>query len=165
MTIRKPLSPEELGLALPFWEVTYSLPYQHVVVVGVRAATADEATTRVQAAFDAGTLWDDNPDMPLLKDDFEEEDDGTVLSFEAEAVADWSEPDVSVLALRRQRQAEQALDLLQRLGPALDSLLDLTSRDIYTDAPEYRDTLETLGSTLAELHALATEANTLRSPA
>jgi hypothetical protein len=79
--------------------VGYSLDYTHRVVVGIRAANADAACAIARAAFDAATLWDDTPDIPLLYDDYEELD-GQDLRFDATAVVAFPAADVSVRAAR-----------------------------------------------------------------
>ncbi|WP_343671328.1 hypothetical protein [Paraburkholderia heleia] len=91
---------------LPAFLVGYSLDHTHRVVVGVRAASADAACAIARAAFDAGTLWDDAPDMPLLYDDYDELD---VLTFDATSVATWPAPDVSVRAVRLHAAAYRLL--------------------------------------------------------
>ena len=87
------------GRALPAFMVGYSLDHTHRVVVGIRAAGADAACAIARAAFDAGTLWDDTPDMPLLYDDYEELD-GQALDFDATSIATWPAADVSVRAVK-----------------------------------------------------------------
>ncbi|REE18609.1 hypothetical protein B0G71_1666 [Paraburkholderia sp. BL27I4N3] len=93
---------------LPAFMVGYSLDHSHRVVVGVRAASADAACAIARAAFDAGTLWDDTPDIPLLYDDYEELD-GQVLNFDATSVATWPAADVSVRAARLHAAAHRLL--------------------------------------------------------
>lgn len=78
-------SPDGTGASLGLYMVGYSLDYAHRVVVGFRAASADAACAIAQAAFDAGTLWDDTPDIPLLYDDYEELD-AQVVRFDATEV-------------------------------------------------------------------------------
>lgn len=96
------------GQTLPAFMVGYSLDHTHRVVVGIRAASADAACAIARAAFDAGTLWDDTPDMPLLYDDYEELD-GQVLSFDATSIATWPVADVSVRALKLHAAAHRLL--------------------------------------------------------
>ncbi|MGF6875834.1 hypothetical protein [Paraburkholderia sp. MM5477-R1] len=93
---------------LPAYLVGYSLDHTHRVVVGIRAASAEAACAIARAAFDAGTLWDDAPNMPLLYDDYEELD-GQVLSFDATGVTAWPAADVSVRAVRLHAAAHQLL--------------------------------------------------------
>ncbi|CAB3668838.1 hypothetical protein [Paraburkholderia rhynchosiae] len=93
---------------LPPYLVGYSLDHTHRVVVGIRAASAEAACVIARAAFDAGTLWDDAPNMPLLYDDYEELD-GQVLSFDATGVTAWPPADVSVRAVRLHAAAHQLL--------------------------------------------------------
>lgn len=65
--------------------VTYELAYTHRVVVGVTAGNAEDAIAIAEEAFDAATIWDNAADMPLLFDDFEE-DEAKSLVFSAEEV-------------------------------------------------------------------------------
>ncbi|MEX3690370.1 hypothetical protein AB3X91_17365 [Paraburkholderia sp. BR14263] len=88
--------------------VGYSLDYTHRVVVGIRAASAEAACAIARSAFDAGTLWDDAPNMPLLYDDYEELD-GQILSFDATGVTAWPAADVSVRAVRLHAGAHRLL--------------------------------------------------------
>lgn len=64
--------PDGAGANPVAYMVGYTLDHAHRVVVGIRATSAGAACAIAQAAFDAGTLWDDTPDMPLLYDDYEE---------------------------------------------------------------------------------------------
>lgn len=95
--------------------VQYTLPCTHRVMVGVEAETPEEAKTKAQALFDQGDLWMDR-DIPLLFDDFEEKDDGSVLEFTVEqelaATDPWPEPDASVKELTRREAAFRAARLL-----------------------------------------------------
>lgn len=93
---------------MPKFIVEYALDYVHTVRVGVDAESAQTAGEHARNAFDAGTLWDDTPAMPLLFDDFEEIDHGRVLSFEAEAVDVWPPPDGSARQARVQAAAHVA---------------------------------------------------------
>lgn len=94
--------------ALPAFMVGYSLDHTHRVVVGIRATSADAACAIARAAFDAGTLWDDTPDMPLLYDDYEELD-GQGLNFDAASVATWPAADLSVRAAKLHAAAHRLL--------------------------------------------------------
>ncbi|TAL52745.1 hypothetical protein [Pandoraea sp.] len=111
--------------------VEYALDYVHTVRVGVEAESAQTAGEHARNAFDAGTLWDDTPAMPLLFDDFEEIDHGRVLSFEAEAVDVWPPPDGSARQARVQAAAHAAIAVLRDIErhcpldlPALGALSD-----------------------------------------
>ncbi|TCJ15207.1 hypothetical protein EZJ19_07820 [Parasulfuritortus cantonensis] len=87
--------------------VEYTLPYRHRVQVGIPSTDDEEATGIAQAAFEAGTIWDDTQEMPLLYDDFEEEDSG--LEFVVVATVEiWPAPDASVLQKRREASAVAA---------------------------------------------------------
>lgn len=81
--------------------VEYQLDYKHRVQVGVMAGTADEAQELAKQAFDAGAIWDDTAEMPLLFDDYEEDGDGPLLFQVVATVKEWPAPDASVAALRR----------------------------------------------------------------
>ncbi|WP_269503951.1 hypothetical protein [Burkholderia sp. IMCC1007] len=96
------------GQALPTFMVGYSFDHTHRVVIGIRAASGDAACAIARAAFDAGTLWDDTPDMPQLYDDYEEID-GQVLNFDATPVAAWPTADVSVRAVKLHVAAHRLL--------------------------------------------------------
>jgi len=54
--------------SLQKFAVSYTIPCEHRVSVGVTATAADEAIARVREAFDAGTVRDDTAEMPLLED-------------------------------------------------------------------------------------------------
>lgn len=72
--------------------VEYSLPYKRIVRVGVAAESKRAAIAVAKKAFDDGTIWDDAEAMPLLYDDFEEEDHNpNSLEFTAQEVDEWPE--------------------------------------------------------------------------
>ena len=54
--------------SLQQFAVSYTIPCEHRVSVGVTTASADEAIARVREAIDAGTVRDDTAEMPLLED-------------------------------------------------------------------------------------------------
>jgi hypothetical protein len=92
--------------------VQYGLDYVHRVLVGIEAASPEEAVQKAQLSFDEGAIWDDTGLMPLLFDDYEEKDD-QCLVFEVIAnVEAWPAPDASVLKLRREAAAMRACSLL-----------------------------------------------------
>ena len=92
--------------------VQYGLDYEHRVLVGIEAASTEEAIQKAQQAFDEGVIWDDTGQMPLLFDDYEEKDD-QCLVFEVIAKVDaWPAPEASVLKLRREAAAMRACRLL-----------------------------------------------------
>lgn len=92
--------------------VQYRLDYEHRVQVGIEADSPEAAIEQAQAAFDNATLWSDTGQMPLLFDDYEEQD-GQPLIFEVVAeVETWPEPESSVLHQRRATAAERACLLL-----------------------------------------------------
>jgi hypothetical protein len=84
--------------------VEYELNYVHRVVVGIMAADGSSAVEAAQAAFDAGTIWDNSDDIPLLYDDFEEED-GNKLEFTARRVDRFPTPDSSLKEVQRREIA------------------------------------------------------------
>ena len=94
--------------------VEYTLPYEHIVRVGIEADSGQTALTRAQALFDAGEIWDDGPGLPLLYDDFEEDGkSGEGLSFTLHAEVDeWPERGCCVEDAIRQNFAMQAARLM-----------------------------------------------------
>lgn len=95
--------------------VSYTLPYTHRVQVGIEAATPQQAIDEASALFDAGDIWDDTAEYPLLFDDFEEDADaGASLEFHVDQslpdTATYPDPDASVRVLRANaRKAARAL--------------------------------------------------------
>jgi len=104
---------------MPRYETAYELKYHHRVVVGIEADSEEAAIEKAEKAFEAGTIWDNAPDRPLLYDDFCE-DEGE-LHWEADEIDGdaWPEPDASVAALRRHNASE---DMLGALCAARDEL-------------------------------------------
>jgi hypothetical protein len=92
--------------------VSYELDYVHTVRVGVTAPDAEAAKKTAEEAFDAGTIWDNTADMPLLYDDFEEVDLGHVLSFEAQEVEEFPEPAACVREIIQRDKAFAACKAL-----------------------------------------------------
>jgi hypothetical protein len=89
------------------YEVSYTLGHVHKTTVGVLAEDGEAALRMAKTAFDAGRLWDDSPQMPLLYDDFEE-DDGQALAWECLAVSTFRTKDASVRSLNTRTLALQA---------------------------------------------------------
>lgn len=88
------------------FNVSYSLPYHHRVVVTVLATSAEHARSQVEKAFDAGTLWDDTAERTLIYDDYEEDGtSGEVLEFEVEQSTEDLKPDASVTSWRARETA------------------------------------------------------------
>ncbi|MHB8409565.1 MAG: hypothetical protein ACYDHY_15985 [Acidiferrobacterales bacterium] len=91
--------------------VEYRLVHDHVVRVGIIAASEEDATRIAAEQFNDGTLWDDTPGRPLLADDFEEQDDNT-LEFKVvetiEAGKPWPTADASVKGVRQNKAAMEA---------------------------------------------------------
>ncbi|MDH4275684.1 MAG: hypothetical protein OEW08_11635, partial [Gammaproteobacteria bacterium] len=96
--------------------VQYTLPYEHCVQVGIESVNAETAIVKASDLFDAGIIWDDTPDMPLLRDDYDEDGNAGSLVFTVEAAleagADWPMPDSSVMSMRRREAAFRAARLL-----------------------------------------------------
>ena len=88
--------------------VTYTLPYEHLVRIGIEASSAQAAQRIAETAFNEGVLWDNPPTMPLLMDAYEETGDaGVPVTFQATPVTEWPEPDHSVLKALRDTTAHQ----------------------------------------------------------
>ena len=86
--------------------VTYTLPYEHVVRIGIEADTVEGAEAIAETAFQEGVLWDNAPTQPLLMDEYEETGDaGVPVTFQATPVTEWPEPDNSVLKTIRDKTA------------------------------------------------------------
>ena len=65
--------------------VQYTLPYEHIVIVGIAAESASDATNQAEQLFNDGEIWQDSENVPLLYDDFEEAgDSGATLMFTIE---------------------------------------------------------------------------------
>ncbi|NIF78093.1 hypothetical protein F3J20_11910 [Paraburkholderia sp. Cy-641] len=136
------------GQPLPAFMVGYNLDLTHRVVVGIRAASADAARAITHAAFDAGTLWEDTADRPLLYDS-DEEIDGQTVQFDATPVTTWPTAHESV-ATSRLRTAAPRLLTLARL---VDNRLPLEST-IATWHPEALLTMTLTVGQVRELRAL-----------
>ncbi len=91
--------------------VKYGLAYEHIVAVGIRANTPEEAERTAQRLFDDGSIWRDTSDLPLLYDDFEEAENN-VLEFKATEVDEWPQPDASVI---KERERAAAFDVCREL--------------------------------------------------
>ena len=111
--------------------VTYTLPYEHVVRVGIEADTAQAAQTIAESAFNDGVLWDNTPTMPLLMDEFEETGDaGVPVLFQATPVTQWPGPDNSVLKAQHDKTAhEVARQLIELYQQARERNEAFISRD------------------------------------
>ncbi|MFM0307791.1 hypothetical protein P0D71_08315 [Paraburkholderia sp. RL17-383-BIF-A] len=145
-----PLS-DDTETAPGLYMIGYTLDYSHRVVVGVRAASADEACRHAHAAFDIGTLWDDTPDMPLLYDDYEELD-GQTLRFDATAVVAWPVAHASA----RMAQVHAAADRLLAFARLVDNRLPAASPIEAWHAEALVSTTLTAGQ-VRELRALLTK--------
>ncbi|MBK6744184.1 MAG: hypothetical protein IPG66_14950 [Hydrogenophilales bacterium] len=92
--------------------VEYRIDYTHRVQVGVVADCDDTAIALAQAAFDAGAIWDNTPEMPLLYDDYDEVEDETLIFRVVATVARWPEPAVCVVNATRDAAARETCRLL-----------------------------------------------------
>ena len=97
---------------MPKFIVSYGFHHLHTVCVGIDAPSEEQAREIAHKKFDDGTLWDNTAEMPLLTDEFDELDDGTVLEFEVQPVAEWPGPDASVKYLIAHERALRAARLL-----------------------------------------------------
>ena len=111
--------------------VTYTLPYDHLVRIGIEAKTAEGAQRIAETAFKDGVLWDNSPTMPLLMDEYEETGDaGVPVTFEATPMAEWPGPDNSVLKTLSDKTAHQvARQLIGLYQQARERNEALISRD------------------------------------
>ena len=93
--------------------VEYRLDYEHIVQVGIEANTPEEAEELAQELFDAGDLWNNTPEVPLLFDEYEETD-GRALIFNVleSGVENYPEPDHSVKAGIRDTAARKAASMV-----------------------------------------------------
>lgn len=58
---------------MPKYVVQYTLPYQHIVRVGIDAEDEEAALDHGLALSESGQLWDDTDEVPLFADYYEED--------------------------------------------------------------------------------------------
>lgn len=84
-------------------------------MVGIAADSPEEATSKAESLFDAGDIWQDTAEVPLLLDVYDETSNGPLhFTVEQELSDDdpWPDPDASVTTLRRREAAFRASRLL-----------------------------------------------------
>lgn len=121
--------------------VSYALPYVHSVDVGIEAQSPEHAIEKASELFDAGDIWDDTAECPLLRDHFDEAaDSGASLEFEIEqTIPDdgvFPEADGSVKQMRRDAKAHataRALAAAYEQGEANGGSIDWTDIDAAHD--------------------------------
>lgn len=97
---------------MKLYEVEYRIPYEHVVVVGIKAQSPERAKEIAQREFDNGSIWDNTEHLPLLVDDYEEKDG--CLEFVAKEVDGFSAgPSVEVAV--QQSCVYNAIKLLRKV--------------------------------------------------
>ncbi len=93
--------------------VEYTLPYVHVVRVGVAAATQEKAIEKAEQAFSDCSIWEDTKKIPLLEDVFEEVGDtAEAVRFTAEACRKWPKRSRTVRNKKSDEWAQIAVELL-----------------------------------------------------
>lgn len=121
---------EEQDVARPNrYVVSYRLPYTHWVEVGISAESEEQAIERAQSLFDLATIWDDTEEVPLLADEFIENDGTLCFSIEKtlEEGEDWPEKTPELLIeqrnLRERVEDRKRIDELQRDNTRLRTAL------------------------------------------
>ena len=95
--------------------VEYELPYTHLVRVGIQADDEAAAIKLAKDAFAQGIFWDNTPAMPLLYDDFEEDDSSPLdepVEFNAEECKVWPAPAACVKTIVSNAAARRACEWL-----------------------------------------------------
>ena len=94
--------------------VQYTLPYVQRVMVGIEAASSDEATRKAEALHDQGDLMQASEEVPLLFDDCEGDDSLECFTIKQELAEDepWPEAGGNVNTRHQQEAAFQVGKLL-----------------------------------------------------
>jgi hypothetical protein len=112
--------------------VSYEIDYVHRVSVGIEAENRLQALHTADQAFNAGLLWDDTEEMPLLSDDFYESDLQCMI-WECEQVAEFPNTDSSVIQLKQEQAAMRVcrglIEVYQQ-AEAFGESIDLDDLDV-----------------------------------
>lgn len=128
--------------------VEYELPFIHLVRVGIQAADEAAAIELAKDEFAQGTFWNNSPDMPLLYDDFEEDDSSPLdepVEFNAEECKVWPAPGECVKTIVRNAAARRACEWLihahESTGTdaARRSLMQAAIQEAFTAMPHLDD--------------------------
>ena len=94
--------------------VQFTLPYVQRVMVGIEAASADEAIKKAEALSDQGDIMQASEEVPLLFDDCEGDDSLECFTIKQELAEDepWPEPDGNVNTRHQHEAAFQVGKLL-----------------------------------------------------
>jgi len=94
--------------------VKYDLSYVQRVMVGIEAASSDEALRKAEALYDQGDIMQDSAEVPLLLDDCEGDDSLECLTVKQELAEDepWPEPAGNVNTRHQHEAAFQVGKLL-----------------------------------------------------
>ena len=94
--------------------VKYDLSYVQRVMVGIEAASSDEALGKAEALYDQGDIMQDSAEVPLLLDDCEGDERPLRFTVEQELAENepWPEPDGHVNTRHQHEAAFQVGKLL-----------------------------------------------------
>lgn len=104
--------------------VTFDVAYQHVIKVGVVAASELAALQLAESAFGSGALWTGNCELQLLHDDFHEEGEHVDRYVSHLGNAAFPSPDATVHELELQFQARRLLSFCRMVSDAAPSLTE-----------------------------------------